>query len=177
MSDLRTQLPECPLAYEVPFIPTTHTALVIPVTAADIEWQEKMLPWTLASLINNTDIIMRGIHLYIICSHHTEARIQAALKNFDLPENTILAENAAPLAAIDYASIPVFDLNYWAFRDARNALKLDFADMLKDNKIEAEPYPPCPPTSPSLCDMTHCTIEQFRHAIKHIMGAQLAMRV
>lgn len=179
MKDIRSQLPECPLAYEVPFIPANHTALVIPVTAADIQWQEKMLPWTLASLINNTDLIMKGIHLYIVCDHSTETRIQTALKNFDLPENTVLAECSGPLATNDYDSIPVFDINYWAFRDESNAHKLDFGDTLKHNKIEAEPYPPLPkvPPSPSLYDMTHCTIEQFRHAIKHLMGSQLAMTV
>ena len=26
MTDIRTQLPECPLEYEVPHIPATHTA-------------------------------------------------------------------------------------------------------------------------------------------------------
>ena len=80
MTDIRAQLPECPLAYEVPFIPGNHTALVIPViTAADIDWQEKMLPWTLASLINNTDLIMNGVHLYIVCDDSTGDRTRTAL--------------------------------------------------------------------------------------------------
>ena len=67
MNDLRIQLPECPLEYQVPHIPASHTALVIEINTADIEWQEKMLPWTLAGLINNTDIVMKGVHLYIAC--------------------------------------------------------------------------------------------------------------
>ena len=49
-----------PLEYQVPHIPASHTALVIEINTADIEWQEKMLPWTLAGLINNTDIVMKG---------------------------------------------------------------------------------------------------------------------
>ncbi|RKU21021.1 hypothetical protein C6499_22645 [Candidatus Poribacteria bacterium] len=179
MNDIRTQLPECPLEYEVPLIPGKHTALLITIHAEDIDWQEKMLPWTLASLINNTDLIMKGIHLYIVCDHSTETRIQTALKKFDLPENTILAQSSGPLATNDYDSIPVFDINYWAFRDASNTHKLDIGDTLKHNKIEAEPYPPLPKVSPSpsFYDMTHCTVEQFRHAIKQLMGAQLAMKI
>ena len=46
-----------------------------------------MIPWTLASLINNTDIVMQGVHLSIIAceNKNDEARIQTALKMFDLP--------------------------------------------------------------------------------------------
>ena len=44
MNDLREQLPGCPLEYQVPHIPATHTALVIEINAADIDWQERMLP-------------------------------------------------------------------------------------------------------------------------------------
>jgi len=176
LNDIRAQLPECPLAYEVPRIPGNHTALVIAVTAADIHWQEKMLPWTLASLINNTDLIMKGIHLYIVCDDSTETRIQTALKNFDLPENTLLAESSGPLATNDYDSIPVYDINYWAFRDESNTRKLDVSDL---DIIKPFPYPPISEVSPSpmLYDMTHCTVEQFRHAIKHLMGAQLGITV
>ena len=72
MNDLRTQLPQCPLEYQVPHIPASHTALVIEINTADIEWQEKMLPWTLAGLINNTDIVMKGVHLYIACEDSTK---------------------------------------------------------------------------------------------------------
>ena len=176
MTDIRTQLPECPLEYEVPYIPANHTALVIPITSADIDWQEKMLPWTLASLINNTDLIMKGIHLYIVCDDSTETRIQTALKNFDLPENTVLAESSGPLATNDYDAIPVFDINYWAFRDVSNTRKLDVSDL---NIIKPFPYPPISDVSPSpiFYDMTHCTAEQFRHAIKQLMGSQLAMKI
>lgn len=178
LQDLRSQLPECPLAYEVPFIPGNHTALVIPITAADIDWQEKMLPWTLASLINNTDLIMKGVHLYIVCDDSTGDRTQTALKNFDLPESTILTESSGPLATHDYDAIPVFDINYWAFRDESNTHKLDIADTLK-HKIEAEPYPDISqvPPEPQLYNMKSSTPEQFRHAIKHLMGAQLGMKI
>lgn len=178
MNDIRTQLPECPLEYEVPLIPGTHTALVIRITPADIEWQEKMLPWTLASLINNTDLIMKGVHLYIACEEGTEERVRTALKNFDLPENTILAQSSGPLPTNDYDSIRVFDINYWAFRDESNTHKLEIADTLK-HKIEAEPYPDVHSVPPGArCyNMRPCTIDQFRHAIKQLMGAQLAMKI
>lgn len=179
MNDIRTQLPECPLAYEVPFIPATHTALVIPIYTADIDWQKKMLPWTLASLINNTNLIMGGVHLYIACGGDTEAsHIRTALSNFDF------APDFDPICVWDstnksYDTVSIFDSNYWAFRDVSNTHKLDIGDTLKHNKIEAEPYPPLPKVSPSpsLYDMTHCTVEQFRHAIKHLMGAQLGITV
>ena len=176
MNDLRTQLPECPLEYEVPYIPGNHTALVIPITAADIQWQEKMLPWTLASLINNTDLIMKGVHLYIVCDDSTGDRTQIALKRFDLPENTILEESSGPLATNDYDAIPVFDINYWAFRDESNTHKLDLSDL---DIIKPFPYPPISDVFPApiFYDMTNATIEQFRHAIKHLMGAQLAMKI
>ena len=49
-----------------------------------------MLPWTLASLINNTDIVMKGVHFYIVCEDgETQDRIKTALKKFDLPPGTI----------------------------------------------------------------------------------------
>ena len=141
MTDIRTQLPECPLAYEVPAIPGTHTALVIAITAADIHWQEKMLPWTLASLINNTDIVMKGVHLYIACETGTENRIRTALKRFDLPENRILAATPqivnAEFLNSTYASVCIIDITYWAFRgqtDKENAIiLLPFGHVLKHN--------------------------------------------
>ncbi|MDE0016066.1 MAG: hypothetical protein OXU51_07770 [Candidatus Poribacteria bacterium] len=173
MKDIRSQLPECPLAYEVPFIPTHHTALLIPITAADVEWQERMLPWTLASLINNTDLIMNGVHLYIVCDKGTEARIQTALSLFDLPENTIFEETSVAVNS-RYDAILQFDTNFWAFRDESNTHKLNFSglDIIK-------PYPPISEISPApmLYDMTHCTSAQFRHAIKHLLGAQLGITV
>ena len=78
MNDLRAQLPECPLEYQIPHIPGSHTALVIEINAADIDWQEKMLPWTLAGLINNTDIVMKGVHLYVVCE---DGETQGAYQN------------------------------------------------------------------------------------------------
>ena len=37
LKDLRAQLPECPLEYQVPHIPGSHTALVIEIHAAEIQ--------------------------------------------------------------------------------------------------------------------------------------------
>ena len=178
-NDLRAQLPECPLEYEVPYIPSNHTALVIPVTAADIHWQEKMLPWTLASLINNTDIIVKGVHLYIACDAGvSEDRIRTALSLFDLPENTILEEASITVSG-SYAHLCFFDINYWAFRDEQNTHKLPSEHIIVSDSRVVELYPDISqvPPAPGLYDMTHCTIEQFRHAIKHLMGAQLSMKV
>lgn len=145
MSDIRTQLPECPLEYEVPPIPGNHTALVIPVTAAGIDWQEKMLPWTLASLINNTDLVMKGVHLYIACENKNHAdRIQTALKRIDLPkyDAPINMEVGAPFIlfgefGLAYHSVCLWDVNFWAFRgqtDAGNPeIKLPLGHVLKHN--------------------------------------------
>ena len=145
MNDIRLQLPECPLAYEVPPIPGNHTALVIPVNAADINWQEKMLPWTLASLINNTDIVMQGVHLYIACEHkNDEDRIQTALKSIDLPkyDAPMNIEIAAPFIVFGqhgarYDSICLWDINYWAFRGQTRAgnpeIKLPLGHILRHN--------------------------------------------
>lgn len=123
MNDLRAQLPECPLEYQIPHIPDSHTALVIEVNAADIDWQEKMLPWTLAGLINNTDLIMKGVHLYVVCEDDLRDRIRTALKRFDLPPGTIMVrdEDRKPLMLFGkygyrYDSVCLFDVNYWAFR-------------------------------------------------------------
>ena len=135
------KLPECPLEYEVPLIPGNHTALAIPVNAADIDWQEKMLPWTLASLINNTDLVMKGVHLYIACADGTEDRIKTALKNFDLPDNTIL-DATTQIVQSDYlnstyASVCIMDITYWAFRGQTSRgnpeIKLPIGSVLKHN--------------------------------------------
>ena len=176
MTDLRTQLPECPLEYEVPEIPGAHTALVISVDAANIDWQEKMLPWTLASLINNTDIVMKGVHLYIACDADTEDRIQNALSLFDLPENTIIKIERDTEPSWSYNHIILFDINHWAFRDGKNQIKLPIEHILSQ-KIEAPPSAPFDRKAPCLSDMTHATVADYRHAIKHLMGAQLAMKI
>ncbi len=144
MNDLRAQLPECPLEYEVPPIPGTHTALVIAINAADIDWQEKMLPWTLASLINNTDIVMKGVHLKITSdTGATDERVREALKRFDLPSHTCIITCGRPaipfLRAKEYGydSVCMFDINYWAFRGQSNAensdIKLPLGHVLKNN--------------------------------------------
>ena len=143
MNDLRAQLPECPLEYEVPPIPGNHTALVIAVNAADIDWQEKMLPWTLAGLINNTDIVMKGVHIYIACADGTQDRIKTALKRFDLPANTIISRgNNNPLITFGehgyaYDSVCLFDMNYWAFRGqtrkGNSEIKLPLGHVLRHN--------------------------------------------
>ena len=124
MKNLRAQLPECPLEYQIPHIPGTHTALVIEINTADIDWQEKMLPWTLAGLINNTDIVMKGVHLYVVCEDgDPKERIRAALKRFDLPPGTVISkdEEDKPLILFGkygyrYDSVCRLDINYWAFR-------------------------------------------------------------
>ena len=123
MNDLRNQLPECPLAYQIPHISGSHTALVIEINATDIDWQERMLPWTLAGLINNTDLIMKGVHLYVVCEDDLRDRIRTALKRFDLPPGTVISKDKdeKPLILFGkygyrYDSVCLFDINYWAFR-------------------------------------------------------------
>lgn len=123
MKDIRENLPECPLEYQIPHIPGSHTALVIEITAVDIDWQEKMLPWTLAGLINNTDLVMKGVHLYVVCEDSVKARIRTALKRFDLPPGTIISKDTdnKPLILFGkygyrYDSVCMFDINYWTFR-------------------------------------------------------------
>ena len=187
MQDLRAQLPECPLAYEVPDIPGNRTALVIPITAADIGWQEKMLPWTLASLINNTDLVMQGVHLYIACKPGTKDRIRTALKNFDLPEGTMIDLDSDATLMVSLTDLDTvyrnplcfMDINYWAFRDASNTHKLSIGQITADTLAETEPYPDISSLSPDarLYDMKASTLAQFRHAIKQLMGAQLAMKM
>ena len=154
MNDIRTQIPECPLEYQVPHISGSHTALVIKINAADIDWQERMLPWTLASLINNTDLIMKGVHLYILLSEDFTQdltdRIYTALKRIDLPRRdsrrplgTILGTqkgDTTPLTLFGehgyaYDSVCLFDINYWAFRGIGKAqdagIKLPLGHVLR----------------------------------------------
>lgn len=140
MNDPRLKLPECPLQYQVPLIPGAHTALVISITPADVHWQEKVLPWTLASLINNTDIVMKGVRLFIICENGTRERIQTALKRFDLPKGTIArGDMARPpfLTVRGYDSVCMLDIHYWAFRGISKSkdagIKLPFGHVLRHN--------------------------------------------
>ena len=138
MTDIRTQLPECPLEYEVPPIPGNHTALVIEITAADIDAQAQLLPWTLAGLINNTDVVMQGVHLYIACEDSTQDRIQTALKRFDLPHAAILTKDDTPFLTfgefgLRYDSVCVFNIHYWAFRGPGNQDKLPLGHVLRHN--------------------------------------------
>ena len=145
MNDLRSKLSECPLEYQVPHIPGSHTALVIEINTADIDWQEKMLPWTLASLINNTDIVMKGVHLYVVCEDgDPQDRIKTALKKFDLPPGTITHkdDNGNPLIVFGkygyrYDSVCILDINYWAFRGIGKSqdadIKLPLGHVLRHN--------------------------------------------
>ena len=129
MNDIRHQLPICPLEYQIPHIPGSRTALVIEINAADIDWQEKMLPWTLASLINNTDLVMKGVHLYVVCEDGTQDRIRTALKRMDLPPGSLItkdAERHQPLILFGkygygYDSVCMLDIHYWAFRGVGKA--------------------------------------------------------
>lgn len=185
MTDIRARLPECPLEYEVPPIPGTHTALVIAITAADIDWQERMLPWTLASLINNTDLVMQGVHLKITSdTGWVHERVQETLKRFDLPQHTCIITSGRPTdpllraQAYGYDIVHIFDINHWAFRDGTNQFKLTIKDLFS---LDLKPATPSEfldlHVSPYLCNMEHATIEDFRRAIKHLMGAQLAMKI
>ena len=142
MNSLHAQLPDCPLEYEIPFIPGTHTALVIDTQPDHIDWQEKVLPWTLASLINNTDLVMKGVHLYVLCDDTTQPRIETALKHFDLPPDTILKRPAdvPSLTAVNwhYNSVCYLDIQYWAFRGYGETsktpdIKLPIGHVLKHN--------------------------------------------
>ena len=139
------QLPECPLEYQVAHIPGSHTALVIEINTADIHWQEKMLPWTLASLVNNTDIVMKGVHLYIVCEdENIRDRIRITLnRKIDLPPGTLIIKDNGtnkPLFVLGkegyrYDNYCLFDINYWAFRgiSKRGAadIKLPFGHVLR----------------------------------------------
>ena len=83
-----------------------------------------MIPWTLAGLINNTDIVMKGVHLYVVCEDgETQDRIKTSLKKIDLPPGTITPkdDNGNPLIVFGkygyrYDSYCMLDINYWAFR-------------------------------------------------------------
>ena len=164
---------------------STHTALVIPINAADIDWQEKMLPWTLASLINNTDIVMEGVHLYIACEAGTQDRIKMAISNFDFPpdlDTIIDRDTVTDLCDCyrAYQTLVLFNVNFWAFRDESNTHKLTVEEILEYKKsYQPEPYPDISQVSPDprLYDMQSCTPTQFRHAIKQLMAAQLAMKI
>lgn len=147
MNDLREQLPKCPLEYQVPHIPSTHTAIVIDINTDEIEWQERMLPWTLASLINNTDIVMKGVHLYIRCEAAVKERIEAATAKIEIQNNEMGAKdnkiivrknNSTPLVTLGYYgfaydSVCLYDINYWAFRNQYNTAKLPFGHLLRHN--------------------------------------------
>ena len=146
MKDIRTQLPKCPLEYQVPYIPSTHTAIVIDINTAEIEWQERMLPWTLASLINNTDIVMKGVHLYVRCEETVRERIADATANIQIqntgirsPDDKIITKaNEKPLITLGehgfaYDSVCLYDINYWAFRDQHNTAKLPLGHVLRHN--------------------------------------------
>lgn len=140
--DIRTQLPKCPLSYEVPHIPgNLHTALALEINIDNIDWQEKMLPWTLASLINNTDLVLQGVRLFIHCDcPETMERVETAVSLFDLPEDTIQG-STLPVLEVQfyraYDNICTLDLNYWAFRGPGNngdpAIKLPFGHLLRHN--------------------------------------------
>ena len=177
MNDLRAQLPECPLEYEVPDIPGTHTALVIAIDAAEIDWQERMLPWTLASLINNTDMVMAGVHLCVSCDVGTKDRIQTALKRFDLPDKTIIEMDFDSKPPLPYDSVNMFNINYWAFRDGKNQIKLPVEHVLKSDAHATSESGYAFSKKPQLCNMRHATTDMFREAIKHLMGSQFAMKV
>lgn len=144
MTDIRTQLPECPLEYEVPLLPGSHTALVISVNSEDIEWQQRLLPWTLASLINNTDLVMQGVHLKITSdTGWVHERVKSALKRFDLPEHTCIITSGRPAIPFlrakqyGYDAICMFDIHYWAFRGQTGAgnpeIKLPLGHVLRHN--------------------------------------------
>ena len=147
MNDLRAQLPKCPLEYQVPHIPSTHTAIVIDIDTDEIDSQERMLPWTLASLINNTDIVMKGVHLYIRCEEAVKERITDATAKIEIQntgvnvkDDKIVEKNneATPLVTLGnygfaYDSICLYDINYWAFRNQYNTAKLALGHVLRHN--------------------------------------------
>jgi len=141
---MNIQLPECPLEYQVPSLPGTHTALVLPVSTAEIDWQEKILPWTLASLLNNTDMMMHGIRLAIACEQGTETRIHKVLGKFDLPDGTIITippnnkvHFSLPTLLATADSVCIMDINYWAFRGISKqqaaGIKLPLGHILRRN--------------------------------------------
>lgn len=145
--NIRIPIPKCPLAYEVPHIPSNHTAIVIDINTADIDFQERMLPWTLASLINNTDIVMKGVHLYVHCEEAVRKRIEDATVKIQIqnngintPDDKIISKSsgATPLVTLGehgaaYDSICLYDINYWAFRGYGNSEKLPLGHVLQHN--------------------------------------------
>ena len=181
--DIRTKLPECPLTYEVPYIPNKHTALVISLGFDDIHWQEKMLPWTLASLINNTDLIVDGIHIYIYYRRQNQDRVRAALANFEFsPEyDPVLPWGSGSSTKLidSYKQYVSYDINDWAFRDASNQHKMDTATVFQwltqagDPPIPAYPDIDVVSSAPQIYDMSDCTEQQFRHAMKNLQAAHL----
>lgn len=146
MNDIRTQLPKCPLEYQVPHIPGNDTAIVIDINTTEIDWQERMLPWTLASLINNTDIVMKGVHLYVRCEETVRERIADATAKIEIQnapgvkDNKIVTKgnDLTPLVTLGayghaYDSVCMLDINYWAFRGQNNAEKLPLGHILRYN--------------------------------------------
>ena len=138
MTDIRTQLPECPLEYQIPHIPQNHSAIVIDTNAKNIDAHEKILPWTLASLINNTDIVHKGVHIYVRYEKPTKKRIQNALKNIELPTPLVEIKNpdTPPFLTTgwQYDSVCLYNINYWAFRGFGNHdIKLPIGHLLRYN--------------------------------------------
>lgn len=145
--NIRIPIPKCPLAYQVPHIPGNHTAIVIDINIREIEWQERMLPWTLASLINNTDIVMKGVHLYVHCEEAVRKRIEDATSKIQIqnngintPDDKIISKgnDSTPLVTLGkyghaYDSICRYDINYWAFRGHSNSEKLPLGHVLRHN--------------------------------------------
>lgn len=141
--DIRIQIPKCPLELQVPHIPGGHTAIVIDINTPDIDWQERMISWTLASLINNTDIVMKGVHLYVQCEESVKERVADATAKIEIQnapgvkDNKIVtySDNPTPLITLGehgfaYDHICQFDINYWAFR-SQNQEKLPLGHILK----------------------------------------------
>ena len=131
------------LSYEVPHIPANHTALVLETDTANIDWQERMLPWTLASLVNNTDLVMKGVHIYIAYEAETQSRVQKAVEAFDFVgaiDRAVFIEKdpRQPFPVFGaygakYDSVCLFDIRYWAFRCGNNREKLPIGHVLKHN--------------------------------------------
>ena len=111
----------------------------------------------------------------------TEDRIRTALKNFDLPEGTMIDLDSDATLMVSLTDLDTvyrnplcfMDINYWAFRDASNTHKLSIGQITADTLAETEPYPDISSLSPDarLYDMKASTLAQFRHAIKQLMGA------
>ena len=144
--NIRIPIPKCPLAYEVPHTPGGHTAIVIDINTPDIDWQERMITWTLASLINNTDIVMKGVHLYVQCEAAVRERIEDATAKIKIQntginvrDDKIISKDndATPLVTLgeyghQYDSVCLLDINYWAFRSDRGK-KLPIGHVLRHN--------------------------------------------